>query len=139
MVLQLVSALRQLQSLAALEHGRAIPSADAARNLDFFARRYPMISISNGNLVCIIEPEKQQLVWILNSRFRSGSNVNPFSLAMSRRQTPSTLDRCCDYPLVRCSSISFLPTSSQTAANSRSSCLTKASSAVVRCLLPEII
>jgi len=41
MVLQLVSALRQLQSLAALEHGRAIPSADAARNLDFIRPQIP--------------------------------------------------------------------------------------------------
>ena len=42
MVLQLVfSALRQLQSLAGLEHDRTIPSADAARNLDLIRPQRP--------------------------------------------------------------------------------------------------
>jgi hypothetical protein len=71
MVLQLVfSALRQLQSLAGLEHDRTIPSADAARNLDLIRPQ---------------RPDDFHLEW------QSGLD-HPFSLA----QTPSTLDRCCD-------------------------------------------
>jgi hypothetical protein len=73
MVLQLVfSALRQLQSLAGLEHDRTIPSADAARNLDLIRPQ---------------RPDDFHLEW------QSGLD-HPFSLA----QTPSTLDRRCDYP-----------------------------------------
>jgi hypothetical protein len=41
MVYSLSLAPRQLQSLAGLEHGRSIPSADTARNLGFIRPQRP--------------------------------------------------------------------------------------------------